>query len=183
MSASRPGAAVFLDRDGTLIREVGHLSRPGEVEILPGVGAALRNLRDYGFKLVVVTNQSAVARRRLSEPDLAVIHDLLREKLAAEGAFLDAVYYCPHHPSEGQGEYRVLCNCRKPRTGMVDRAAADLRLNRQASYVVGDQSTDMALAAQVGATGILLHDDPATVSADEFPVLARSLAGSPMDYR
>jgi D-glycero-D-manno-heptose 1,7-bisphosphate phosphatase len=172
MSALTPGAAVFLDRDGTLIREVGYLSRPEQVEILPSVGAALRALRDYGFKLVVVTNQSAVARGRLSESALASIHLLLREKLAAEGAFLDAIYYCPHHPSEGQGDYRIVCNCRKPRTGMVDQAVADLGLSRLVSYVVGDQATDMELAAQVGATGILLHDGPAQATVGEPPVVA-----------
>jgi len=172
VSASRPGAAVFLDRDGTLIRDVGHLSRPEQLEILPGVPAALRSLRDCGFKLIVVTNQSVVARGRLSESDLAGIHDLLREKLAAQGAFLDAIYYCPHHPSEGQGDYRIVCNCRKPRTGMVDQAAADLGLNRRASYVVGDQARDIELAAQVGATGILLHDGPVVVAVGEPPVVA-----------
>jgi D-glycero-D-manno-heptose 1,7-bisphosphate phosphatase len=172
VSASRPGAAVFLDRDGTLIREVGHLCRPEQLEILPGVPAALRSLRDYGFKLIVVTNQSAVARGRLSELALAGIHDLLREKLAAEGAFLDAIYYCPHYPSEGHGDYGIVCSCRKPRTGMIDQAAADFGLNRQASYVVGDQATDIELAAQVGATGILLHDGSALAAVGEPPVVA-----------
>lgn len=162
---------MFLDRDGTIIREVGYLSRPEQLEILPGVSAALRSLRDFGFKLVVVTNQSAVARGRLSESDLAGIHDLLCEKLAAEGAFLDAIYYCPHHPSEGQEEYRIVCGCRKPQTGMVDRAAADLGLNRQASYVVGDQATDLELAAQVGATGILLHAGSTVAAAGKSPVV------------
>lgn len=171
MSVSRPGAAVFLDRDGTLIREVGHLSRPEQLEILPGVPAALRILRDCGFRLIVVTNQSAVARGRLSELDLAGIHDLLREKLAAEGAFLDAIYYCPHYPSQEQGDFGVVCNCRKPRTGMVDQAAADFGLNRQASYVIGDQSTDIELAAQVGATGILLHDCSVLAAVGEPPVV------------
>jgi len=175
MSTLTPGAAVFLDRDGTLIREVGHLSRPEQVEILPGVGAALRALRVYGFKLVVVTNQSAVARGRLSEPELASIHDLLRDKLAAEGAFLDAIYYCPHHPTEGQGIYRVICNCRKPKTGMVDQAVSELRLNPAVSYIVGDQPTDIQLAEQVGAKGILLRDASAMASVEhrgDVPVVA-----------
>jgi D-glycero-D-manno-heptose 1,7-bisphosphate phosphatase len=154
----RAGAAVFLDRDGTLISEVGYLHRREQLHILPGVPAALRNLRECGFKLIVVTNQSAVARGLLSESDLADIHDLLREKLAAEGAFLDAIYYCPHHPSEGRGNYRITCSCRKPRTGMVDRAAADLGIDPRVSYVIGDQDVDLKLAAQVGATGILLDD-------------------------
>jgi D-glycero-D-manno-heptose 1,7-bisphosphate phosphatase len=171
MIGSRPRAAVFLDRDGTLIREVGHLSRPEQLEVLPKVPAALRILRDHGFKLIVVTNQSAVARGLLSELDLADIHDLLRKKLAAEGAFLDAIYYCPHYPGEGQGDYGMVCTCRKPRTGMVDQAAADFGLNRQASYVVGDQATDIDLAVQVGATGILLCDGPGLAAVGEPPVV------------
>lgn len=172
MSSVASGAAIFLDRDGTLIREVGHLSRPEQVEILPGVGAALGALRECGFKLVVVTNQSAAARGRLSEPQLCVIHDLLREKLAAEGAFLVAIYYCPHHPSEGQGIYRVICNCRKPKTGIVDQAIKELGLNPSVSYLVGDQATDLELAARVGATGILLYDGAAQAAVGEPPVVA-----------
>jgi D-glycero-D-manno-heptose 1,7-bisphosphate phosphatase len=142
------------------------------LEVLPKVPAALRTLRDHGFNLIVVTNQSAVARGLLSELDLAGIHDLLRKKLAAEGAFLDAIYYCPHYPSEGQGDYGIVCSCRKPRTGMVDQAAADFGLNRQASYVVGDQATDIELAAQVGATGILLRDGSTLAAIGEPPVVA-----------
>jgi D-glycero-D-manno-heptose 1,7-bisphosphate phosphatase len=175
----RPGAAVFLDRDGTLISEVGYLHRREQLEVLPGVPAALRNLRECGFKLIVVTNQSAVARGLLSEADLADIHHLLREKLAAEGAFLDAIYYCPHHPSEGQGNYRITCSCRKPRTGMVDQAAADLGVDPRVSYVIGDQDVDLKLAAQVGATGVLLHDGASsailsgTVIADDLAQAAQ----------
>jgi D-glycero-D-manno-heptose 1,7-bisphosphate phosphatase len=166
MTGLASGMAVFLDRDGTLIREVGYLSRPDQVEILPGVPAALRRLREFGFRLVVVTNQSAVARGHMSEPDLVVIHELLREKLMAQGAVLDALYYCPHHPTEGLGSYRIFCNCRKPQTGLVEKAVLDLQLDPSLSYVVGDQWTDMQLAKQVGATGILLGNPPATIAVD-----------------
>ena len=144
---------MFLDRDGTLIREVNYLSRPEQIEILPGVADALRSLREYGFKLIVVTNQSAIARGRLSESELGSIHDLLRAKLADEGALLDGIYYCPHHPTEGQAQYRIVCNCRKPKTGMVDQAIKDLRLNALASYLVGDQAIDMEAGRSRSALG------------------------------
>lgn len=174
MTGPAPGTTVFLDRDGTLIREVGYLSRPEQIEIIPGVADALRRLRDFGFKLVVVTNQSAVARGRLSESDLEAIHALLREKLMSQGAVLDGLYYCPHHPTEGLGSYLVICNCRKPKSGMIERAALDLQLDPALSYVVGDQWTDIQLAQQVGATGILLQNQSSTVATKydtEVPVL------------
>ncbi|HVO96097.1 MAG TPA: HAD family hydrolase [Terriglobales bacterium] len=154
--APAESAAVFLDRDGTLIREVNYLSRADQIEILPGVADALRRLRGRGFKLIVVTNQSVVARGRLSEAELASIHEVLRAKLAHEGAVLDAIYYCPHHPTEGHGRYRVECQCRKPRTGMAEQAIKDFQLNAAASYLVGDQTIDLELAEQIGAKGILI---------------------------
>jgi D-glycero-D-manno-heptose 1,7-bisphosphate phosphatase len=172
MKTATSGAAIFLDRDGTLIREVGYLSRPEQLELLPGVGEALRRLRDFGFKLVVVTNQSAVARGYLSERELAAIHVLLRERLAAERAFLDAIYYCPHHPTEGFGDYRVACNCRKPNPGMVYQAVEELELNPTGSYLIGDHETDMQLAKLVGATGILLQDASGAPEAPRAEVAA-----------
>ena len=149
--------AVFVDRDGTLIRDVGHLCRQDQVEILPRVPEALRLLKDSGFKVVVVTNQSAVARGRLTEELLAEIHRQLFDRLARLGAEVDAVYYCPHHPTEGSGRYRADCDCRKPQTGMIRRAAAELGLAVTRSYVVGDQLTDMELATRSGAQGIWIR--------------------------
>ena len=157
----RPGAAVFLDRDGTLIRDVGYLRRVDEVEVLPKVPAALHLLREQGFKLVLVTNQSAVARGWLTEEDLGAIHIMLAAQLARNGARLDAVYYCPHHPLEGKGIYRVACSCRKPGIGMIDRASVELGLNPAVSYVVGDQHTDIELAERVGATALMIRGDTA----------------------
>jgi len=154
--------AVFLDRDGTLIRDVGHLDRREQVEILPRVPEAIRLLRRRGFLLVVVTNQSAVARGRLTEEELGSIHDDLNARLAKEGARLDGIYYCPHHPTEGSGRYNVACDCRKPNPGLVRRAAADLGLDLSLSYVVGDQMSDMELADRVGAKGILIAGRPNT---------------------
>jgi len=152
--------AVFLDRDGTLIRDVGYLHRREQVEILPRVPQAMRLLRRRGFLLVVVTNQSAVARGRLTEEELDRIHDDLKARLAQEGARLDGIYYCPHHPTEGSGQYKVACDCRKPNPGLVRRAAADLGLDLSFSYMVGDQQIDMELADRVGAKGILIAGRP-----------------------
>jgi D-glycero-D-manno-heptose 1,7-bisphosphate phosphatase len=146
--------AVFLDRDGTLIREVGHLHRRDQVEILPRVPEAIRLLRARGFCVVVVTNQSAVARGLLTEEELGMIHEELKARLAHEGTHLDGIYYCPHHPTEGNGAYLCACNCRKPNTGMIVKAAADLGLDPSRSYVVGDQTSDMDLADRVGAKGV-----------------------------
>ena len=161
-------AAVFLDRDGTLIREVGHLHRRDQVEILPRAAEAIRLLRSQGFCLVVVTNQSAVARGLLTEEELGMIHEELKARLAQEGAHLDGIYYCPHHPTEGNGAYLCDCDCRKPKTGLIVKAAADLGLIPSRSYVVGDQEIDMELADRVGAKGVRIagqriNDDSAVL--------------------
>lgn len=161
MSSNVKRAAVFLDRDGTLIRDVKYLCAVEQIEILPGAAAALLLLRAHGFKLVVVTNQSAVARGRLSELDLQAIHAELMERLGRDGAVLDAIYYCPHHPTEGLGDFHRICECRKPKTGMIERAARELDLDPKLSYVVGDKWTDIELAQGAGATGIFIGRDEA----------------------
>jgi len=152
--------AVFVDRDGTLIREVGYLSRVEQIEILPGVPEAIELLRRSGFKVAVVTNQSAVARGFITEGELRKIHRELERQLAGHGAFVDGIYYCPHHPTEGLDRYRIVCDCRKPNAGMARRAAADLDLDIGRSYVIGDQAVDMEMAARIGAKGIFLCGDP-----------------------
>src|SRR5574341_2208319 len=161
MNSSVKKAAVFLDRDGTLIRDVKYLSAVEQIEILPGAVAALLLLRAHGFKLVVVTNQSAVARGRLSEMGLQEIHAELMKRLGRDGAVLDAIYYCPHHPTEGFRNFRKICECRKPKTGMIERAARELDLDPKLSYVVGDKWTDIELAKEAGATGIFIRRDEA----------------------
>jgi D-glycero-D-manno-heptose 1,7-bisphosphate phosphatase len=177
MMAMASGVAVFLDRDGTLIRDVGYLRNVDELELLPGVPQALALLRNFGFKLVVVTNQSAVARGWLSEVELSRIHDGLAAKLARSGIVLDAIYYCPHHPVEGTGAYRIECACRKPRGGMIERACADLGIDPTASYVVGDKEIDVELSESVGATAVRVGAVNAAASEGALaqPVLAKDL--------
>ena len=165
---------VFVDRDGTLIRDVGYLRRREELEILPRVPEAIRALHEHGLKVVVVTNQSAIARGFLKEDELREIHRELERQFAGSGAFLDGIYYCPHHPTEGIAPYRLSCECRKPGAALVERAARELGLDSTRSYVVGDQMGDMGLARRIGAKGILIQKNKAgsgeQKAKGDFPV-------------
>ena len=147
-NALRP--ALFLDRDGTINRHIGYLDRPGQIELLPGVGAAIRRLNQAGVLAVVVTNQAVIARGQCSEADLAQIHERLRELLAQYGAHLDAIYHCPHHPDRGQpgevAELKIVCRCRKPEPGMIEAALRDLPIDPNQCAVVGDTERDVGLA-------------------------------------
>jgi histidinol-phosphate phosphatase family protein len=140
---------VLLDRDGTLIRERHYLTDPDQVELIAGAGEALERLRTLGLGIIVVTNQSAVGRGMLDGVRLEQIHDRLRALLAAQDVALDAIYVCPHTPDDH-------CECRKPRPGLVERARRELELDPRRSFVVGDQASDIALGASVGATTLLV---------------------------
>jgi D-glycero-D-manno-heptose 1,7-bisphosphate phosphatase len=141
---------VLLDRDGTVIRERHYLSRPSEVELLPGVASGLRYLRKLGLGLVVVTNQSGVARGFFDPEQLDRIHQCLGRLLAAEQIHLDGIYYCPHTPEDN-------CLCRKPRPQLVELAAAEHGFDPRLSFVVGDKPCDVQLGRNVGATTILVQ--------------------------
>ncbi len=158
---------VLVDRDGTLIREVGYLSRLEQIEVLPLVPEAIRLLHQQGLKVAVITNQSAVARGFITEDGLFQIHRELEVLLAKQGAFLDGIYYCPHHPTEGIEPYRVSCDCRKPNVGLAQRAATELNLDFARSYVAGDQSSDMELASRIGAKGILIGAESGAIREQE----------------
>ncbi|OGQ81733.1 MAG: hypothetical protein A3F90_13335 [Deltaproteobacteria bacterium RIFCSPLOWO2_12_FULL_60_19] len=162
----RPSPAALLDRDGTVIRDVGYLRRVEEIELLPRAADAIGLLRRHGLKVVIVTNQSAVARGLLTEAELAAIHRELARRLADGGAPLDGLYYCPHHPTEGWGAHRRACECRKPNIGLAKRAAAELHLDLGRCYVVGDQRSDMEFAARIPARGFLLQSDAAQRAAE-----------------
>jgi D-glycero-D-manno-heptose 1,7-bisphosphate phosphatase len=149
--------AVFLDRDGTLNREVDYLADPEQLELLPGVADALRRLAEAGYLLCVVTNQSGVARGYFEESRLADIHARLRELLAAEGVTLDWIGYCPHHDSEGSPAYRADCSCRKPRPGMLLEAGATLGVAFERSWCIGDSLRDVDAGARLGVDGMLVR--------------------------
>jgi heptosyltransferase-2 len=148
------GVTVFLDRDGTLNYDPGYLRVAAELKLLEGVGPALARLKRSGAKLIVVTNQSGVGRGMLTLKDLEAIHARLQGLLEQEGAALDAIYFCPHHPDDG-------CRCRKPNVGMVERAVSELQLDLRRSYMIGDHARDIQLAHRVGAKAILLTPEPA----------------------
>ncbi len=158
---SRAGAesrrAVFLDRDGTLIHDVGYLRRVADVAFFPWTVDAIRALGRSGLRVIVVTNQSAVARGLLSEAGLDEIHRHMSSILEAGGARIDAYYYCPHHPDGSVEPYRRLCDCRKPGRGLIDRAVQAFGLDPAGSFVVGDKWLDIALARAVGASGVLVR--------------------------
>lgn len=149
-------AGVFLDRDGTVNEEVDFLTDPGQLRLIPGAGAAVRSLNRRNLPVCIISNQSGVARGFLTEGDLGPIHARLREALAAEGAAVDRIYYCPHHPTEGIAPYRTACECRKPAPGMVLQGARELGLDPRRSFVVGDRIVDVQAGKAVGARTILV---------------------------
>lgn len=148
--------AVFIDRDGTLSEEVGYVNHPARLRLLPRSADAVRLLNESNLKAVVVTNQSGVAKGYFSEPVLHAVNDEMVRQLKVQGAFLDGLYVCVHHPTEGAPPYRARCDCRKPAPGLLFRAAAELDIDLERSYVVGDKISDVAVGREVGAAGILV---------------------------
>lgn len=159
LAAMRP--AAFLDRDGVIVREVGYITRTDQLELYPGAAEAVAELNRRGYLTIVVTNQSAVARKMISEPELQSIHESITAKLAEQNAYLDAIYYCPHFPPEdGEAEekpYRVHCGCRKPEPGMIQQACRDFLIDVPGSFLVGDRESDIVLGHGAGMTTILLE--------------------------
>jgi D-glycero-D-manno-heptose 1,7-bisphosphate phosphatase len=151
---SRP--AVFIDRDGTLTEEVGYVNHPARLRLLPRSAEAIRRLNAAGVAAVVVTNQAGIARGYFTEEILHAVNDALAAALGKEGARLDGVYVCTHHPTEGQPPFRAVCECRKPRPGLLRRAAADLGVDLTRSTMVGDKASDLLPGRAVGAAAVLV---------------------------
>lgn len=149
--------AVFLDRDGTLIEEVGYLNALDRVRFFPWTVDAIRLLNQAGLLVVVVTNQAGVAHGYYDEAFVRTTHRFIDERVQAGRARIDAYYYCPHHPRAALEAYRCTCECRKPLPGMLHRAAGDLGIDLHDSYVVGDRWGDMDLAAAAGTRSILVR--------------------------
>jgi len=146
---SMANRAVFFDRDGVINKEVNYLDSIDKVEILPGIAEAIKLLNDNKFKVVVVTNQSGIARGYFTEDRLIGIHEFILEELNKKSAFIDAIYYCPHHPDDD-------CECRKPRTGLIKRAEEELDLDLKNSYFIGDKVTDIKAGLNAGLKCILV---------------------------
>ncbi len=151
-----PRRAIFIDRDGTLNEEVGYVCSLDEFRLYDFAAESVRLINEAGWLAIVVTSQAGVARGFYTEDFLAEVHDNMTAQLASEGARLDAIYYCPHHPTEGELPYRQVCDCRKPKPGMLHRAAADFNLDLTESVVIGDRFRDFAMAQAVGGSSVLV---------------------------
>lgn len=164
--------ALFLDRDGVLNEEVGYLYRPADVRFLPGVVPLLQTAQQLGYRLVVVTNQSGIARGLYTEADFHHLMDHMRAELGRDGITLDAVYFCPFHPTHGTGEYLREHPDRKPAPGMLLRAASDLSLDLRESVMVGDRCSDVAAAnaANLRQAFLLAGTEPASCPGSHLPI-------------
>lgn len=148
--------AVFLDRDGTINEEVGYITDLKQVRLLPGAAEGIRRLKNHGLQVVIVTNQSGVARGLHPESFVREVNELIADRLRREGAVIDGAYYCPHHPRGEVESYRRECGCRKPAPGLLLRAAGELGLDLERSYMVGDRLSDVRMMQKIGGRGILV---------------------------
>jgi len=142
--------AVFIDRDGTLSEEVGYINHPERFRLFPYAGQAIRHLNENGWLAIVTTNQAGVARGYFDEQMIETVHQGMEEELAKANARLDAIYYCAHHPTVGEPPYRFDCDCRKPKPGLIKRAAVDFDVDLDNSWMVGDRYSDIQLARNAG---------------------------------
>jgi len=183
---SHQQAVVFIDRDGTINEEVDHLKDPEAFELLPGVGEAIRKLNASEYRCCVVTNQPVIARGDCSVAELRTIHNKLDTLLGQQGAYIDRLYYCPHHPHSGfageRPELKIDCTCRKPGIGMIEQAERDLNAGREVSWMIGDTTVDIETARNAGIKSILVEtgyaglDERCWVEADfRFPDLLQSV--------
>ena len=151
--------AVFLDRDGTIAEDVHYCKRIEDFRIFPGVPEAIRLLNENGFKVIVVTNQSGITRGYFTTETLVQIHQRMTQELSRHGAYLDAIYYCPHHPDEN-------CECRKPKPKLIIDAAKEFGINLKRSYMVGDMTIDVKAGKLVGCKTVLLNSDSNLIKTD-----------------
>ena len=148
--------AVFMDRDGTISEEVGYINHPSRFRIFPYAADAVRLLNESGWLAIVVTNQAGVARGYFSEEMIQAIHEQLKRDLESAGARLDAIYYCAHHPSVGEPPYRYDCDCRKPKPGLILKAAEEFDIDLAQSWMIGDRYSDIELARNAGVNSALV---------------------------
>lgn len=148
--------AVFMDRDGTMTIEGGYINHPSRLNLISTTAEAVRLCNENDLLAIVATNQAGVARGYFTEDMVHVVHRRLRHLLEKKGAFLDAVYYCPHHPREGQPPYQSDCNCRKPRPGMIEQACKELPVDISRSYMVGDKISDSEFGHRLGLRTVMV---------------------------
>jgi len=148
--------AVFIDRDGTISEEVGYINHVSRFRLFPYAASAIKHLNENGWLAIVITNQAGVARGYFSEETIQTVHAAMTKELESSGARLDAIYYCAHHPSVGEPPYRLDCDCRKPKPGLISRAAKDFDIDLEESWMVGDRYSDVELARNAGVKSMLV---------------------------
>lgn len=148
--------AIFMDRDGTISEEVGYVNHLSRFHLLPRTAEAVRLINQSDFKAVVVTNQAGVARGYFPEVLVREVHTKMQMLLGQEGAHVDRIYYCPHHPHVGPDSYRIDCDCRKPKIGMLEKAVRDLKVDLSRSYIIGDKHTEIVMGHKAGVKSILV---------------------------
>jgi len=148
--------AVFLDKDGTINEDLGYLTHPCQIKLLPGSADAIKLLNNAGFKVFVVSNQAGIARGIVTEDILQALDKRLQKEILKNGAFVDRMYYCPHHPEYGVYPYRAMCDCRKPNNGLLKKAAKEHNVDLGASYMIGDKISDIECGKASGAKTILV---------------------------
>lgn len=173
--------AVFLDRDGTLNEEVNYLHKIENFEWVPGAPEAVRRLNALGVAVLVVTNQSGVARGYYDEDTVDRLHAWMNEELSQIGATIDAFYFCPYHPEGTVEEYRSLSHCRKPNSGMFEEAMEDWRVDPDRSFVVGDKNTDLIPGNELGMTTILVRTGHGEAENDAIADHAVADVGAAVD--
>ena len=155
-----PIPAVFLDRDGTINEERGHINSPDDLELLSGATTAIRRLNRSKYLTVVVTNQSVIARGKCTETGMEEIHNRLQSLIGEDGASIDRIYYCPHYPDQGirggRKDLKIVCDCRKPKPGLITKATKDMNIDLNLSWMVGDMTSDIEAAKRAGIRSILL---------------------------
>jgi D-glycero-D-manno-heptose 1,7-bisphosphate phosphatase len=157
MTSSITKCAAFLDRDGTIIRQVELMHDVRQLRLLPGAADAIRRLNEKGFLVIVVTNQPVVARGVATEQEIKLVHEELNRRLQAKGGHIDAFYYCPHHPNATLEQYRTNCPCRKPEPGMILRAAEEYGIDLSHSVMIGDSTQDVMAGIRAGVSTILVR--------------------------
>lgn len=148
--------AIFLDRDGTINIEKDYLYKIADFEFIDGMPSAIQRWNKLGFLVIVVTNQSGIARGYYKEKDVEILHMYINEELSKYNAHIDKFYYCPHHPTEGKGKYLKNCNCRKPKTGLLERAIEENDIDISKSYLFGDKNSDLEAGKKLGIESFLV---------------------------
>ena len=149
MNINQMQKAIFLDRDGTINEEMGYINHPDRFKIFSFVAESIKIFNQSGFLVIIITNQSGIARGYYSETMVQNLHYRLITEMKNQGAQIDAIYYCPHHPTEGREEYRLDCDCRKPKPGLILRAVQEHNISLIDSYVIGDRYQDIVMARQL----------------------------------